>query len=357
MFIVIYKKNEMTFADMAIAKNHKENYLDKLDMIINWERIKKVVVKMLSKKKSDFSAAGNPAYSPLIMFKVLLYARFENLSDLQTETALRDRLSAMRFTGLGVMDDKPDETTICRFRNLLIREKLYEKLFCEIEKQLEENGLKVKKRDHAIVDASIISSSRRPRKVVENIEEDRNEKDDDDQNNGSGSGTKTTYSDDSDAAWIKKGKKVEYGFKIHVAVDCEGFLIGGHVTPANKSDTKELAQVLEESNLEKDSLVLADKGYRSAENSKMIQQKGYLDLTMEKASKNNPLSESQIKFNKKISKYRYRVEQSFGILKKYYGLSRARYLGIAKVTYELFMNGLCMNLKKAMNKVSLCATG
>jgi len=350
-----YKNVETTFADMAMAEmKYDENYLDKVAILLDWARIEKLLIKKISKVKAAVSATGSSAYHPLFMFKILLLQRFENMSDPQLEKALKDRLSFMRFTGIGLSDAKPDHSTISRFRTLLVKLKLYEKLFEEVSKQLAEKGLMVKKRDHAIVDATIISSSRRSRKVVENIEEDRKEKDDDDQNGGSGSGTKTTCSDDHDAAWIKKGKKSHYGFKAHVAVDSEGFLLGGHVTPANKSDIKELAQVLEESNIEEKSFILADKGYASAENRDYLKDKGHTDFIMAKANKNKPLTPSEKLINRAISSVRYKVEQTFGILKKHYGLSRARYLGISKMSYEIFMCGLCMNLKKAVAKVKLC---
>ena len=66
----------------------------------------------------------------------------------------------------------PDETTFCRFRNKLIESGKFEKLFNEINHQLEEHGLKIKNADVAIVDATIISANARPRKVIEADEDD-----------------------------------------------------------------------------------------------------------------------------------------------------------------------------------------
>ncbi len=50
------------------------------------------------------------------------------LSDAELEAALLDRLSFKRFVGLGLEDDVPDHTTLCRFRNLLIEQVLLERL-------------------------------------------------------------------------------------------------------------------------------------------------------------------------------------------------------------------------------------
>jgi IS5 family transposase len=60
--------------------------------------------------------------------------------------------------------------TICRFKNNLLELDLYEKLFEEINRQIESKGILVKESNGAILDATIIESSRRPRKVVEIID-------------------------------------------------------------------------------------------------------------------------------------------------------------------------------------------
>lgn len=52
----------------------------------------------------------------------------------------------------------PDETTICKFRNLLEAHNLGKQLFVLIQDYLQENGLKVSR--GAIVDATIISAPR-----------------------------------------------------------------------------------------------------------------------------------------------------------------------------------------------------
>jgi hypothetical protein len=87
----------------------------------------------------------------------------------------------------------------------------------------------------AIVDASIVSSSRRPFKVIDVLPEDREEDD------AEASDVTVSYSDDADAAWLRKGNRAYYGYKIHAAMDSrDGFLFGGHVTPANRSDPQNL---------------------------------------------------------------------------------------------------------------------
>jgi IS5 family transposase len=245
------------FADYFIEqRKHSNTFLDKIDQFIDFREIEKLLKK---KYKRRASADGRPAYPPLPMFKLLLLQRWYGLSDPGLEEALMDRISFIRFSGFSLTSSLPDHSTICRFRNALLELGLYEKLFEEIMKQLESKGLLVRESRGAIVDATIIESSRRPRKVMEIMPEDRKEE--------NTTPPTVTYSDDADATWIKKGKKPYYGYKAHISVDAkDGYVIGGHVTPANVADTGELEKLLNESRLPEGSIVFADKGYASEKN-------------------------------------------------------------------------------------------
>ena len=53
------------------------------------------------------------------MFKVLILQAMHSLSDERTEFLIRDRLSFMRFLGLGLADPVPDANTIWTFREAL----------------------------------------------------------------------------------------------------------------------------------------------------------------------------------------------------------------------------------------------
>ena len=55
------------------------------------------------------------------MFKVLILQSSHNLSDERTVYLIRDRLSFMRFLGLGLADTVPDANTIWGFREALTR--------------------------------------------------------------------------------------------------------------------------------------------------------------------------------------------------------------------------------------------
>jgi IS5 family transposase len=330
------------FADQMMSeRGQKEMFLDRTNRLIDWKHFEKIL--RVCEKRPD--AAGNDPYPPIVMFKALLVQRWHCLSDPEMETALYDRLSFIRFCGLSVMSSVPDHSTIWRFREELLRMGLFEKLFAEVNRQLIEKGIMVKETKGAIVDATLIKSSRRPRKVIEVMPEDRKEEETDTPE------FTVTYSDDTDATWVKKGNTPHYGYKAHVAADVEdGFILGGHVTPANVSDINQLEKTLEVSKVPKGSCVIGDKGYSSEKNRDMLAEKGHGDLLMNKAVKNKPLTGLQKIVNRMISKVRYKVEQGFGILKKHYGFERMRYRGLAKANMEFILNAMVFNIKKAVLK-------
>lgn len=189
-------------ADYSIdQRGYTNTFLDKIDRLIDWKNIEKVLNK---KYKKGPSADGRPPYPALPMFKLMLLQRWYGLSDPGLEEAVKDRISFIRFSGFSVSSTLPDHSTISRFRNALLELNLFEKLFQEINGQLEAKGILVRESNGAILDATIIESSRRPRKVIEVIPEDRKEEE-----YGTEDPTSpiVAYSDDPDARWLKEGKE------------------------------------------------------------------------------------------------------------------------------------------------------
>jgi IS5 family transposase len=330
-----FERTEPDFVDLAIKKLKKpKTFLDKIVKFVDWEPIKDVLLKKL-KRKPD--VIGNPAYPPLSMFKILLLQRWYDLSDREMDDALTDRISFRRFVNFSFNYDTPNFTTICRFRNSLIKYSLDKKLFDLLNRQLQKHGLIIKK--GAIIDASIITSSRRPRKSITLVESTEEISD---------PLVKITYSGDVEAKWTVKAGKPYYGYKIHVGTDPNfGLILGGHTTPANFSDTKELMAVVNESKIAKGTLIFADKGYDSLKNRELLRGSDYKEAIMYKAHKNKPLTEMQRKINSKISSVRARIERTFGTLKRGYGFCRTRYLGCAKVNEQFLLSAIAFNLKKA----------
>ncbi len=329
-------------ADFFTEQRRKRpNFLDAVDSMLKWGRIEKLLKKKLG--RSEENAAGVKAYPALVMFKVLLLQSWFNLSDEDTEFALHDRISFARFTGFSLEDETPDHTTICRFRNLLVEKKLLHKLLDEINTQLMGQGKLVK--TGCSIDASIIASASHPTKRVdiELAPEDRKE------NECIEPTVKISYSKDADAAWTKKGHQFHYGYKLHAATDARnGFILAGHITPANLSDTGEFVRVIEAAQLKSRTRVYADKGYTSKKNSEALRDMRLKDGIMNKAARNRQLTERERYRNRLISTPRSIIERSFGTLKHLYGLARASYMGIAKVEGEFLLCAMAFNLKKAL---------
>ena len=189
---------------------------------------------------------------------------------------------------------------------------------------------------NTIVDATIISSNARPRKRID-MDED-----------GS---CDESFSADSDATWKKKGSKSYFGYQAFARSDEEGFIDKTYVTPANVSELGQLEKMAE--GLKRGTRLCADKGFFSSDNKAMLKKKGLKSGLMYKAYRNRPLTRQMKRFNKIISKTRWRIEQCFGTIKRRFHFSRASYFTTQKVAAEFTMKAICLNLLKAVNKIEI----
>lgn len=146
-----------TFTDYAVNDRLKyvDSFLKEIDSIVDFNKLKPILNKNGIGTKN---VCGVKAYDNVLMFKVLLLQKFYDLSDKKVEEALYVNLLFMHFVGLSLEELAPDDTTICRFRNSLITNKIYDKLFNHINKQLEDKGLIAKTGKSVLVDATLIKS-------------------------------------------------------------------------------------------------------------------------------------------------------------------------------------------------------
>lgn len=306
---------QYSFGDLQSFGRVKENhFLLRTDREINWRGI-------LTRLESLYDPRmGRPSFPPLVMLKVLLLQQWYNLSDPEAEEAIRDRLSFQRFLGLSTANPVPDETTICRFRNKLVENKLYEWLFEEVNKQLEKKGLIVKR--GSIIDATLVKAHHRPAPPQE--------------------------AKDPEASWTVKQGQPHYGYKAHAAVDQDSELIRRiEITPAHVHDS----QVFKELVMGDEQGVYADKGYSGEDRRDYLNDKGIFCGIMEKGHRGHPLTEWQKRRNQSISRVRGAVERCFGILKRHYGYVRVKYGGLGRNRYQLFMLATAVNLKRMLRLV------
>ena len=157
------------------------------------------------------------------------------------------------------------------------------------------------------------------------------------------------FSADPDARRVKKGSKSTLGYKGFARSDEEGFIDKVHATPANRAESPGFGTMIEGAKAQR---ILADKACAARANRAALQGR-HRDGIMRKAARNRPLRASGKRFNKLISKRRFRVEQCFGTMKRLFGLDRARYFGLAKTHAQLAMAAISQNLLKAANKITL----
>src|SRR4051812_37528491 len=97
----------------------KGDTLERLNGLVEFELFRPDLERAVP--RADRSRGGRPPFEHVLMFKVLILQASHSLSDERTEFLIKDRLSFMRFLGLGLADPVPDANTIWTFREALTR--------------------------------------------------------------------------------------------------------------------------------------------------------------------------------------------------------------------------------------------
>ncbi len=308
--------------------------LERLGAEIPWESFRPVLRKVGEKERK--SAAGRKPFDGVMMFKALVLQSLYNLSDDQVEYQVRDRLSFMRFLGLGIEDPVPDATTLWRFREALVELGLMEKLFGRFAACLEERGYEARKGQ--IVDASIVEVPRQRNTREENRRIKAGEEIE-------GWSEEKRRQKDTDARWTKKHGQSYYGYKNHVSVDRKHKLVRRFsVTDAAVHDSQVLEEVLDRANRGAD--VWADSAYRSEQAQVMLKKAGYRSRVHYKGSRAHRLSEHKEALNRKLSKVRARVEHVFGFQENSMGGKFIRTIGRARARLKIALMNLTYNLMR-----------
>ena len=130
--------------------------LERLNGVVNFEAFRYRLDKIL--KRRDRAPGGRPPSDCVLMFKVPVLQALDTLSDEQAEFQIRDRLSFLRFLGIGMCGKGPDATKIWLFREQLTEAGAMAKLLALFDTRLRESGYLAM--SGQIIDASLIAAPR-----------------------------------------------------------------------------------------------------------------------------------------------------------------------------------------------------
>ena len=307
--------------------------LEKLSALIDFEIFRPALDAAL--QRSDGSKGGRPPMDAVMMFKTLVLQTLYGLSDAQTEFQILDRRSFGRFLGLDDGDNTPDETTIWRFHEALVRADAIDALFVRFDAHLKSLGYLAM--GGQIVDASIVQAplTQANKDEREALNEGRRPE---------GWSAKRLQHTDRDARWTKKHGKSFYGYKVHANADARYKLIRqAKVTPANADDGQTLKEVLDRANT--GARLLADRGYDAQTNRELLQAHGLRDGIARRAK---PGQERRVRLdarNKAINRVRARGEHVFAGLEQLGGKC-VRAMTLARNELAILLKCAAYNAKR-----------
>jgi transposase, IS5 family len=330
----------------------KGDDLERLAAVVDFELFRPELERAVP--RADRAKGGRPPFDHVLMFKVLVLQTQNNLSDERTEFYLRDRLTWMRFLGLGLGDAVPDANTIWTFREALTRAGAIERLFELFDRELRSAGYLAM--SGQLVDASIVAAPKQRNTKAEKqaIREGRVPKDWQDQ-------PAKLRQKDRDARWTVKTTKAkvgegetpmvdlaipEFGYQNHISTDRRHRLIRRWlVTDAAAYGGARLADLLDPGNTASD--VWADTGYRSRKNEAWLRQRMLVSQIHRKKPAGRPMPARAARANAKKSAIRAHIEHVFAEQKARMGLF-VRTIGLARATTKIGLANLVYNMRRLL---------
>jgi IS5 family transposase len=296
----------------------RAQFLAEMDRIVPWPELEAVVEPVYPKVSE---AGGRPPIPLERMLRIYFLQLWFNLSDPAVEEALYDSESMRRFAGIDLgQESAPDETTVCKFRHLLERNKLGKKLLSTVNEYLARNGIKISK--GTIVDATII---------------------------GAPSSTKNKQGErDPEMHQTAKGKQWYFGMKAHVAVDSRQKLIHTVLaSAANVADSLALPHLLRG----EETCVWGDQAYQGHTATIRSVAPRARDCTNRRYRFGGRIDEAIKAKNRNKSRVRAKVEHAIGVIKRVFGFQKVRYRGLAKNLHRLEASAALANLFMVRRKL------
>jgi len=289
--------------------------LDRVSALADWSGFERALAGL----RED--GPGRPGYRPLLLFKALLLQAWYGLSDSELEFRLGDSLAFGRFVGLSLEDEVPDHTTLCRFRNRLVGARLLEKLFDELDRQLEAAGLVLKQ--GTMLDATLIETqavSKPPKGELSKVDPDAR-------------------------LTARKGKPgTSFGYKAHVGVDQGSGLIRAVITTAaNVNDTVPADDLIRGD----EKIVWADSAYHTHRRQAELKARGIKPRLARRPNRHHRELPPRLKrYNNLIARRRAAVETTFATWKRRMGLVAIRYIGLTKAAAQVRLVAMAFNLRR-----------
>ena len=317
--------------------------LGRLNAVIDCEIFRPILARIDPTERK--SAAGRKPTCRILMFKLLILQRLNNLSDERLQYQVSDRLSFMRFLGLELAGNVPDARTVWAFREALKEQQRVDALFEHLNQVLAGLGVELKSGQITgwprAIDATFVPVpiQRNGRQNNALIKADAVPID-------WGKNKAKLAQKDMDARWTKKGGQHHYGYKNHINIDKATKLIAASAcTDASVHDSQVLDAVLRDE-AEGGKEVWADSAYRSDEQEQSLKDSQHSSQIHERAYRNKPLTDAQELGNTEKSRVRARVEHVFGPMENSMGGILLRSIGVARAKVGVGLMNLSYNLAR-----------
>ena len=336
--------------------------LETMGRVVDFEIFRPALEKALA--YGDGAKGGRPPYDPVAMFKVLILAAQNTVSDARMEFLIRDRLSWLRFLGFDLGAVTPDENTIRLFREKLTRAGALDALFAAFDRQLRDRGYLPM--GGQIVDATLVAAPKQRNTAAEKDAIKAGKRAAEIWPNQPAKAAQK----DTDARWTVKFAKARplpggrpgidiaipsFGYKSSIAI-CRryGFIRSAKVTDGARFDGRMLRDVVTRDNTASD--VWADTAYRSRDNEAWLTRMGRVSRIHRKKPKGKPMPARTARANAARSTVRARIEHVFARQKDQMGLF-VRTIGIVRAEAKITLANLAYNIDRLIFHERRAATG
>jgi IS5 family transposase len=284
--------------------------LARFDSLIDWEAFCPIIA---SSYHNLTERGGRPNIDPVVMLKLLVLQHLYGFSDPQLQWAASDSISFRRFIGFQRI---PDYTTVWLFGERLVQNGKLDKVWNELQRQMDRKGLRVERRAPTAQDVAFITADHgapesKPR------------------------GDQALTRRSRDGTWTKKLKKAYFGYKLHVKTDLTyGLIRAIKTTTASVHDSRvDLSR--------RGEVVYRDRGYFG------VPAKGF-DATMQRGTRAGPIDVFDRLRNLRISRRRAPIERVFAMLKRIFRAGHVLVTTVPRVKVKNLFSCLCFNLMQML---------